>query len=535
MSKGEDPLPAEVRMKCCEENPDDFFYIDPKDWCYNKLPRKVYANPVQEGLRRIMGRALVRTFALFEYKKHPLVELYCPTFNAPHESMISEVIDIVEYEFTIHQDTMSDVVKNLQSQEKTNEATWCQENITTLANNFSRMGSAFLARQILDTTHSFRVNKNWNSHGAQVGASICQLGSILAAFENASKNRLLSTHFAEVIPRGCVQTGAKHDNHDVTYVEYMCSAVEPQMVIGGSEPYLNHIRFRKDNHAQKVRKLFDQKMENLNAPVPRPTRAHTYDFNCTYMGVRLIDGECKGDSKPKAKSAASSVLVLHSVEQLAYKNTALSMLTTNDSITFFEAVKDVPTNRICVTFDEGEKYDLEPVVDMNQDLDSTLPYLADPPKYCFPSQAGGFIGEYEENKTHIVDTWREMRSEPKKMVLAILHAVDVIAEYLSTVDLKEAAAKRERSYGRGFKEPFFLSTSEHDLKSQRPIRSPENFIYCTRTMEGVMTQDQLHDFHKMMFNHYREVLINGGDEVNEEVRKMCTEGMAKHANASTKW
>ena len=38
VSKGEDPLPAEVRIKCCEENPDDFFYIDLKDWCYNQLP-----------------------------------------------------------------------------------------------------------------------------------------------------------------------------------------------------------------------------------------------------------------------------------------------------------------------------------------------------------------------------------------------------------------------------------------------------------------------------------------------------------------
>ena len=66
VSKGEDPLPAEVRIKCYEENPDDFFYIDPKDWCYNQLLRKVYADPGQEGLRRIMGRALVRTFALFE-------------------------------------------------------------------------------------------------------------------------------------------------------------------------------------------------------------------------------------------------------------------------------------------------------------------------------------------------------------------------------------------------------------------------------------------------------------------------------------
>ena len=118
------------------------------------------------------------------------------------------------------------------------------------------------------------------------------------------------------------------------------------------------------------------------------------------------------------------------------------------------------------------------------------------------------------------------------MVLAILHAVDIIAEYLSTVDIKEAAAKWERSYNNGFTEPFFLSTSERDLKSQRPIPSPEKFIYCTRTMEGVMSQEQLHDFNKMMFNHYRDVLIKGGDEVNEEVCKMCTEGMARHA---AKW
>ena len=269
MSKGEDPLPAKVRIKCCEENPDDFFYIDPKDWYYNEMPRKVYHGPVQEGLRRIISRSLVRTFALFQYKKHDLVELYYPTFSAPHESMILEVIDIVEYEFSQNQKTMNNVVKNLESKDKTNEAAWCQNNIKTLAKNFSQMSSAFLAQQILDTTHSFRVNKNWNSHGAQVGASICQLSSILVAFEDALKERLLSTHFAEVIPWGCVQTGAKHGNHNVTYVEYMCSAVEQQMVIGGAEPYLNHIRFRKDNHAQKVRKLFDEKMPNLNAPVPR--------------------------------------------------------------------------------------------------------------------------------------------------------------------------------------------------------------------------------------------------------------------------
>ena len=90
-------------------------------------------------------------------------------------------------------------------------------------------------------------------------------------------------------------------------------------MIGGEESYLNHIKFVKDNHAEKIRKIFDEKMANIDAPVPHPTQAHTYDFNCTYMGARLIDGECKGDSKPDSKSAASAVLILHFAEQLAYK------------------------------------------------------------------------------------------------------------------------------------------------------------------------------------------------------------------------
>ena len=110
------------------------------------------------------------------------------------------------------------------------------------------------------------------------------------------------------------------------------------------------------------------------------------------------------------------------------------------------------------------------------------------------------------------------------MVLAILHAVDIIAEYLSSVDIEEAAAKRKQSYDRR----SFLTTSERDLKSNRPILLPEKFVYCTRMMEGAMTPDELSEFNKMKFNHYRNVLINGGDEVNADVRQLCQEGMARH-------
>ena len=226
VSRGENPLPAEIQIKCSEEDSNEFFYMDPKDWYTNKMPRKVYADPVQEGIRRIIGRSLVRTFALFKYKKHSLVNVYCATFDAPHKAKIQEVIDIVEYKFTQHGKTMNDIIKNLADQGKNAEAEWMQNCVDILVKNFARMSSAFLARQILDMTHSFHVNKNWNSHGSEVGAAMCQLGSILVSFEDASNRRLVSTHFSEVIPRGCLQTSAKHGNQDVTYVEYMCSAIE---------------------------------------------------------------------------------------------------------------------------------------------------------------------------------------------------------------------------------------------------------------------------------------------------------------------
>ena len=51
--------------------------MDPKDWYSNEMLRKVYADPVQEGVRRILGRSLIRTFALFKYKKQSCEHLLC--------------------------------------------------------------------------------------------------------------------------------------------------------------------------------------------------------------------------------------------------------------------------------------------------------------------------------------------------------------------------------------------------------------------------------------------------------------------------
>ena len=307
ISRGEDPLPAEVHMKSSVDHPNEFFHLDKSNWYHNEMPKKVYADPIQESVRRILGRSVIRTFGLFKYEKHPLVDKHIPTFGGPHEAKILEVIDIGEEEFAHHQQTLQGIIDNLNTRGQKGEAAWYMNNMQILVSNFSRMSSAFLGRQILETTQTFRVNKNWNSHGGQLGAAMCKLGSILASFENAANKSLVSTHFAEVIPRGCVQTGAKHGNQDVTYVEYMCAAMERRLIIGGHKSFLNHVKFKRDNHAKKVRQIFDENIVgDVKALVPRPTRAHTMDFNCTYMGARLIDGECKGFAPPDAPS----VLVL---------------------------------------------------------------------------------------------------------------------------------------------------------------------------------------------------------------------------------
>ena len=74
--------------------------------------------------------------------------------------------------------------------------------------------------------------KNWNSHGAALGATLCQMASMLSSLDSASKESLIDVDFTELIPQGNVQTGHKHGHHDVSYVEYMTSAKEKGVVSG---------------------------------------------------------------------------------------------------------------------------------------------------------------------------------------------------------------------------------------------------------------------------------------------------------------
>ena len=69
-----------------------------------------------------------------------------------------------------------------------------------------------------------------------------------------------------------------------------------------------------------MNKLFSEMVDGYpNIPTPRPTRTHTYDFGCTFMGVWILDGECKAS----ATEADKGFMVLNCLDQLVIQDVEL--------------------------------------------------------------------------------------------------------------------------------------------------------------------------------------------------------------------
>ena len=202
--------------------------------------------------------------------------------------------------------------------------------------------------KLLQCTDTIRAKKNWNSHRASVGSAICQLASTLSQMQSASVNEL-DQNFNVLIPQGNIQTGSKHGHHNVCY---MCSKLEPR-VMGNLEVYLNLDIFRRDNHAARVKELFEETVPGYpHAPASRPTKAHTFDFNCTYRGACILDGECKAS----ATKAEIGYMVLHATEQLVTQEVAMSMLTTSHKMAFYKTVKMKGSGRLKTTLGRTHTY-----------------------------------------------------------------------------------------------------------------------------------------------------------------------------------
>ena len=281
-----------------------------------------------------------------------------------HEQMLVPIIDIVEDEFSCYCTDINLHLDELAQEGDTDAHRVLTSHVHMLNSAMGIITMGNIAKLILKCTDTFRAKKNWNSHRASVGSAICQLASILSQMQAASVNEL-NHNFNVLIPQGNEQTGSKHGHHNVCYTEYMCSKCEPR-AMGNLEVYLNLDIFRRDNHAAKVKQLFEETVSGYpHAPAPRPMRVHTFDFNCTYNSW----------ASASATKWEIGFMVLHSTEQLVTQDVAMSMLTTLHQMAFYKTVKMRGSGHLKTTVCRTHTYELGHVKDLKADTYKDEPHI----------------------------------------------------------------------------------------------------------------------------------------------------------------
>ena len=273
-----------------------------------KFERKVYGNDVQMQFWKFLQNIAIHTFGMMEYKLQPVLEKYKPEFPKPNEAMIDSVIQVVE-QFTPRSGALVKLVTHITS--------------------------GHIAQLVLDLTHSYQANKNWNSHGNAVCAAMCNIAILVSALTGKES---LPVNFIQMLPKGVPLGGQKHGWHDMHYVEYMMSQIEHSQITGSRRSYLDHTNFHKNRHNIKVKEIFNRKIANTEDPFPRPVWGNTVDFAITYRGAHLLDGECKS-----SENEGHEVLVFYSTQQLAWKKTTLSFLSSPRSMSLFK-IEERPPN-----------------------------------------------------------------------------------------------------------------------------------------------------------------------------------------------
>ena len=96
VSPGTNPLPAEVHIKRSATYGNNFYYVDHNQWETKAFALKTYEDPVQELVRKMLGRCFIFSFALFKYKEDIDVKNFVPKLPLPHDGCIHKLIEIVK-------------------------------------------------------------------------------------------------------------------------------------------------------------------------------------------------------------------------------------------------------------------------------------------------------------------------------------------------------------------------------------------------------------------------------------------------------
>ena len=144
------------------------------------------------------------------------------------------------------------------------------------------------------------------------------------------------------------------------------------------------------------------------------------------------------------------------------QDVAMSMLTTSHQMAFYKTVKMRGLAHLKTMVCRMHTYEMGHVKDLKADTYNDEPHIQKPTK-CYS------IGEtvMVESDPQILQAWAELRGEPKVFIHAVMHAIDILAEHFSTLDLKDVKRKHNKAFNMGWKEPEFRMMTVRKLQTKR--------------------------------------------------------------------
>ena len=182
------------------------------------------------------------------------------------------------------------------------------------------------------------------------------------------------------------------------YAKYMMSQIEQNAITGVKKSYLDHRNFCKNKHSEQVKEVFTRKAANTDYPFPRPVQGNAVDFAITYKGTHLLDDECKS-----VDNGGHNILIFYSTQQLSWKKTALSLLSSPQSMTLFKVEERPPNCGLKKNF-PGFTIGAESPRDQMQEVcpKPCYFYMGDPPTLA-----------YVKNGEPVVCVWNKLHEEQK--------------------------------------------------------------------------------------------------------------------------
>ena len=175
-------------------------------------------------------------------------------------------------------------------------------------------------------------------------------------------------------------------------------------------------------------------------------------------------------------------MVLHSTEQLVTQDVAMSMPTTSHQMAFYKMVKMRGSSHLKTTMCRRHTYERGHVQDLKVDLYKDEPHIQKPLK-CYSRCPANGESLIVESDPQILESWKDLHAEPKLFMHAAMHAIDILSEHFSSLDLKDVKRNHNKAFIKGWKEPEYRMMTVCDLQTEGDTESGQ--VYPLQSYYGI--------------------------------------------------